>query len=176
MTQNVSLYAFLGNCIRVWSSYCFCSCPNQKLKTQVSIPAQYCTIQAQFFATRAHRWSPTPTPSHKGGGDDPYPYPYIPHIYICTSPRKIPIGNTFPKPRAGRHRQNVHGSAADHALHKAFHLGLDLCHLSAVHGLSPGHWSICRFSRKRGQWRFKQRHTWDLSPHHFRLLLARMGD
>ena len=47
----------------------FLQLPKPKiLRTQVSIPAQYCTVRAQFFATRAHRWSPTPTPSHRGAG------------------------------------------------------------------------------------------------------------
>jgi hypothetical protein len=72
----------------------------------------YIPIYIYIYTHIAHRWSPTPTPSHKGGGDDPYPYPYIPpyiHMYI---PAKNPHRQHIPGTRVGRHRQNVHGSAA----------------------------------------------------------------
>ena len=82
----------------------------------------------------AHRWSPTPTPSHKGGRGWSLPVPPYIHMYI---PAKNPHRQHLPETRVGRHRQNVHGSAAD------------LCHLSAVHGLSPGHWSTVG-SQKNG--------------------------
>ena len=144
--------------------------------TYIYIYNIYIPINIYMYIHIAHRWSPTPTPSHKGGRGWSLPIPPYTPIYTYVHPHEKSPSATHSRNPGGSAPTNVHGSAADHALHKVFHLGLDLCHLSAVHGFSPGHWSICRFSRKRWQRRFKQRHTWDLSPHHFRLLLARMGD